>query len=841
MNAFRTVAATTAAAALGLALLAGTDLGSAAYADPQSEEDSGATQVMPSQQAPPEVIDHGVALEAITVTQASRVDTLDDGREIAYLFNRGQPISLSVVDMDTLEVIDRHEFTEHSSGASHVINEEDNMLYFSVSGPPTGALFRYDPYAQEVTELATDIVGEGLLRSMTIVDGVIYGSTYPNAKVFSYDLDTGEIGDYGTVDEDSAYAWGFEEVDGDLWVGTGTNPTLTELDPQTGELTDIELPAAFAEKDFITDISQRGDLVFVRSSPSGDRNLAIYDLEADDWCCTNTELMGDWSVNSHDGTFYYIGPNESGDWEIRGYDVAAREDFSIGWNESNMAGEQAASTSIQLVELDREGYPGATLMGFREDGVLWYYNLENETGELFDVPIQGSALEVQSAAIGPDGEPYFGSYGGSGVMARLHHGNGEIEQLDGPYQADAVATVGDHLVIGTYTGAGFYVGDMDQEWQWETNPEHLFSIGREAGQDRVSDLADADGLAAAATIPNYGELGGALVLFDPADGDADPQVHRNVVQDHSVVSLAHHDGIIYGGTSIHGGIDSDPAEGPAELFIWDVEAQERIDSIVAEEAADIIHTLTFDDEGRLWGMTDSGTMFEFDTETHEVTTSISTGLANSNIWGRTSEMAPNPVDGLIYGNAASRIFTFDPDSQEFTILDSESVRYSAVHEDGTVYFTDRSNIYSFFPEAGTTCDETITGTHQGQLVIESGTTCIEDATLGGGIEVHSHASAVMSDSSLRGPLTATGAEQVQITGSDLRGPVRLEEVTDAIGINDNTIRGPLAVNDSTGAAPVISDNTIRGPLQCQDNAAAPTDDGAANTIHGRAGGQCAGM
>lgn len=210
----------------------------------------------------------------------------------------------------------------------------------------------------------------------------------------------------------------------------------------------------------------------------------------------------------------------------------------------------------------------------------------------------------------------------------------------------------------------------------------------------------------------------------------------------------------------------------------------------------------------------------------------------------TSSQSPSisvNIDDNRCGNAASRIFTFDPDSQEFTILDSESVRYSAVHEDGTVYFTDRSNIYSFFPEAGTTCDETITGTHQGQLVIESGTTCIEDATLGGGIEVHSHASAVMSDSSLRGPLTATGAEQVQITGSDLRGPVRLEEVTDAIGINDNTIRGPLAVNDSTGAAPVISDNTIRGPLQCQDNAAAPTDDGAANTIHGRAGGQCAGM
>ncbi|HLS14426.1 MAG TPA: hypothetical protein VK095_07905, partial [Beutenbergiaceae bacterium] len=428
----------------------------------------------------------------------------------------------------------------------------------------------------------------------------------------------------------------------------------------------------------------------------------------------------------------------------------------------------------------------------------------------------------------------------SGIMSRVDHDNGEVETLEGPDQGDAVQAVGDHLVIGTYSGAGFYAGQMDQEWEWETNPEHLFSIGREAGQDRVSDIVDADGLAAAATIPNYGELGGALVLFDPAGGD--PQIHRHVVEDHSVVSLAYQDGVIYGGTSIHGGIDSTPADGPAELFIWDVQAQERIDSVVADESADIIHTLTFDDQGRLWGMTDSGTMFEFDTETREVQNSVSTGLANSNIWGRTSEMAPNPIDGLIYGNAASRIFTFDPESHDFTILDSESVRYSTVHEDGTFYFTDRTNVYSFFPEAGAACDETITGSHNGGLVIDTGTVCIEDADVRGAVDVGAQASVVMTDSAVRGPVTATGAERVQISGNDLRGPVRLEGTATAVQVDANEIRGPLAVNDSpTQTAAVISDNLIRGPLQCTGNLIDPVNEEASNTIHGRAGGQCAGL
>lgn len=839
MITLRTAAAGTAALALGLALLGGSDLTAAAHPETPDAAASAPAALQPSevtasQQAPPEVTDHGVALESINFQGSGAIETLTDGREVAYIFNSGQPISLNVLDMQTREVIDRQELDGYATFASRVVDEEDDTLYFSVRSPNDGSLFSYDPYTQEVTELATGVADEDFLRSMIIMDGVIYGSTYPNAKVFSYDLETGEIHDYGTVEEDSAYAWGFEEVDGNLWVGTGTTPRLREVNPETGEITDIELPEYMTGdgKDFINSIIRRDDLVFVLSSPSGSQNLAIYDLAADDWCCQNVELMGTSTLDTYDDKFYYIVGTE-----VRGYDLQTREDFSIGWNESNMAGEQSGSGGMQLVELDREDYPGETLMAFR-DGMVWYYNLENQSGEVVELPVEGAPATIQSAGIGPDGQPYIGAYLSSGIMSRVHHDSGEVETLEGPEQGDAVRTVGDHLVIGTYSGAGFYAGDMSQDWEWETNPEHLFSIGREAGQDRVSDIVDADGLAAAATIPNYGELGGALVLFDPAAG-SDPQIHRHVVEDHSVVSLAYRDGLIYGGTSIHGGIDSAPAQGPAELFIWDVDAQERVDSIVADETADIIHTLTFDAEGRLWGMTDSGNMFEFDTQTHEVTTTVATGLANSNIWGRTSEMAPNTVDGLIYGNAASRIFTFDPDSHEFTILDSASIRYSTVHEDGTFYFTDSTNVYSFVPEAGLTCDETITGSHNGQLVIDSGTVCIEEATVHGGIEVGPEASVVLTDSAVRGPIASAGAEQVQLTDSDLRGPVRIEGTTGGVQVDSNEIRGPLTVNDSTTQdAAVISDNLIRGPLQCVGNADEPVNGGVANAIDGRAGGQC---
>ncbi len=815
--------AAVAVAALSLSLAW---TGQAAHAQPEP---------VPAAEHEFEVIDHGIALESVNASQ-SNLHTLRDGREIAYVFNSGQPVSLSVVDLHTGDLLDRHEMEGYSVTAGHVVDEENDLFYFSVRSPNDGTLFRYDPHAQEVTQLATRVVGEDFLRSMLMLDGILYGTTYPNAKVYSYDPATGDIHDYGTVDEQSAYAWGFEEIDGKLWVGTGTNPTLREVDPQSGEITDIPLPAHIQEsKDFVHEIARHDDLVFVRTSPSGTRNLAIYDLQTQDWCCEDVGLMGTWSQDSHDGAFYYIVGSE-----VRGYDLQERTDFSIGWQDSDLAGEQSGSHPLQLVELDDEDYPGVTLMAFRADGAAWFHNLQTGAGQVVEYPIQGAAATIQSLGLGPDGNPYVGPYLSSGLMSRLDHQTGELEGLNGPDQGDAIATVGDHLVVGTYSGAGFHAGDVSADWDWGTNPEQLFSIGREAGQDRVSDLVDADGLAVGATIPNYGELGGALVIFDPAGGE--PQVHRNVVPDHSVVSLAYQDGLIYAGTSIHGGIDSTPASGPAELFVWDVQAQELVDSVVPDESADIIHTLTFDDQGRLWGMTDAGTMFEFDPDERRVVNSVATGLRNSNIWGRVSEMAQSPVDGLIYGNAASRLFTFDPDTHDFTLLEPTGVRYSAVHEDGTFYFTDRTNLFSLVPAGtGRVCDETITGRHNGGLEFESGSVCIQDADLRGGVEIGTGAAVVITDSSVRGPVSVTGAEQVLIRDSQFRGPVSIDQATATVELRANEVRGPVTLTGAAGeTAPVVSGNEIRGPLRCADNAVPPTDDGVANQISGPALGQCSG-
>lgn len=792
-----------------------------------------ADQVELTHQAPLDITDHGVAMHTPNVRMADAT-VLDDGTPVGFLFNDGNPVSLSMVHLGTGEALDRHEFPDHAMASAIAIDESDDMVYLSVRSPNDGTLWSYDPHTGDLVELATRVVDEEMLRSLLVRDGTLYGSTYPDAKVYSYDLDSGDIHDYGTVDEQSSYAWGFEEVGGNLWVGTGTNPTLNEVDVDTGEISRLDVPADITDNaDFINRMVRHEDLVFVGYSPGGDSSMAVYDLGAGEWCCTDVDSLGTWTEDNHDGAFYYMDGSE-----VRGFDIDSRSDFSIGWGESELSGELTDTRSLHLLELDMPDYPGTSLLGIREDGAVWVFNLEDQHGEVIESDIQGAPATIQSMDIGPDGNPYTGAYLSSGVMARVDHDSGDLEPLNGPGQADALATVGDSLVVGAYPGASYYTGDAFSEWDWGTNPAHLFTVGRTAGQDRTSALIAAGDLAAAGTVPNYGELGGALVLFDPDGGEQ--QIHEDVVPDHSVTALAHRDGLVYGGTGVHGGLDSDPADGPAELFVWDVEAQELLTSTPVD-GAEYLHSLAFDADGQLWAMADTGALLEYDPHEHEFVRSVATGLSGSNIWGRISEMNLHPGNTMMYGNAGGRLYTFDPADGEFRTFGPTGIRYSAITEDGTLYFTDQTNVYSMVIDgAEPICDEAISGTRDGGLVVDSGTVCLEDATINGGMQVTAEAAVIMSDSTVRGPVEVSGADQVQVVDSDLRGPVTIQDVAGGVRISDNEIRGPVELTGGEHPEPaVISGNLIRGPLACQDNAAVPIDGGTVNDINGPTTGQCA--
>jgi hypothetical protein len=154
------------------------------------------------------------------------------------------------------------------------------------------------------------------------------------------------------------------------------------------------------------------------------------------------------------------------------------------------------------------------------------------------------------------------------------------------------------------------------------------------------------------------------------------------------------------------------------------------------------------------------------------------------------------------------------------------------------------------------CTRTISGRHAGNLRITAGVTCLEGATVAGGVTIGPGASLVAKDSSIEGRLMAGAAEVVQLFGTTVDGAAWIAGTAVGVTVAGSTFRGSVTLLDNDQLTrdhwderfmrlayeygPILAGNTVHGDLTCRDNSAPARDFGAPNTIHGVARGDCAG-
>lgn len=756
-----------------------------------------------------QITDLGVAMQSINV-RLSAVGELEDGTPVGYLFSDGEPVSLDVVDLRSGGLLDHHEMDPYTV-ASSIAVADDGTVYLSVRSPNDATLWRYTPAEAQLEQVATGIAGEEMLRTLDVDGDTLYGTTYPNANVYALNLGTEEIIEYGRIAPEGDYAWGLDAEQGRVWVGAGTPAQLLTLDPDDGTTSSVALPEAVAEQgEFIQRIETYGDLTIVSHREIDGISAHLHD--GADWVDT-LDIAGMWhyTEDTADGAFFYLDTN----FRLWSYDVEAKTATQEDLTGTGIEDALGGTSQMFLTELGGAEFPGKTVLGVRPDGQIWRYNLQTGHSDVLETGTQGAPVTIMSLAPGGDRQVYVGAYLSAGVMARIDPATDEITPVDGPEQADAITAHGSSTFIGTYPNAEIYQADHGEPWEWGTNPRHVLTLGRaETGQDRPRHMTSTGDLVAIGTIPNYGELGGGLTLFDPETGEH--EFTRDVVADQSVTDLTHSGGVVYGGTSIHGGLDSTPTQETAELFAWDIE-EGLIASSPVVDGAEVIHSLTFDSDGRLWAMADTGELVAYDTTGHDVVRSIDTGIAHSNIWGSSSALDLNPQDGLIYGSAGGRLFSFDPDTEDITILVESGVQRSTL-ADGDIFYTDATNVYRYhLGAAEPVCDEEITGSHRGPLHLDQGTTCLSGASVRGPVTIADGASVVMSGSDLMGPFRADGAAHVRLEDNNVTGPVQIIASTGEVSLAGNTIIGSLSCSGNI-SAPSGRDNAVRGPAmgQCSE-------------------------
>lgn len=649
-----------------------------------------------------EITDLGVAMTSVNTRYATS-GTMPDGTPVVYEISQGTPTTFNVVHALDGSRIDVHTIDDATSASAIVISPNGQLVYFGLRGGGHSFLYRYDVEAAELTLLVTDPAEQAMTRNLVIApDGMVYGATFPDAKVYSYDPASGAVHDYGSLTEDGTYAWGLELVDDELWVGTGIGQAhLFVLNPETGAKSELSLPAYAAGATNIQQIARRENLVIASYTPSADgTNSLVFDLDTGEWGAPETfAVMGlnaAMTAMTSDGLFYYQSYNGSA--EVCAFDPATLTSTPTGWRDTPMGQDTTGLQNMGLIELvDAEG-TRPVLTGMRLTGRHWLFDPQTlETSEVV-ADIEGAPISVHTLSLGPNGNVYTGAHLSSGVMGMIDGRTDGVVELSGPSQADEVTAFGTNIVVGTYPGAGVYVGDPSRPWEWENNPSFLFSLGRfsEYEQDRPRALIAAGDVVAMGTVPNYGVLGGAVALFGL---DGEPTVHRNIVPDQSVVSLAYHEGLLIGGTSIDGGISSTPTATEAEVFIWDIASSERTFHGVPAPGARSVGALCHVGGGRIWGLSDTGVIFEVDVAERRIVRTVEGAPTTGTEWGSSTYLAYRKQDRLFYGANGARMFVFDPETESIEPEMDFTAGRIVVTQRGKIYFSSGTHVYRYLPPA----------------------------------------------------------------------------------------------------------------------------------------------
>ncbi|MDF2668518.1 MAG: hypothetical protein K0R67_824, partial [Paenibacillus sp.] len=176
-----------------------------------------------------------------------------------YLGAIGSPAVFYVLDALTGQVKFSEAMPGHDVIWAVTIGSDSNVY---LSGTHTGILFRYRPLEQKLEQVGINPSNPWVWDLDASSDGYIYGSTYPESRIFVYDIHSSTFTDMGTVMEGQDYARGSGVTDRYLYAGIGTKAYLFRYDRATGDKLEIQLP--ITGKDYsISNVWSYGNRLFV--------------------------------------------------------------------------------------------------------------------------------------------------------------------------------------------------------------------------------------------------------------------------------------------------------------------------------------------------------------------------------------------------------------------------------------------------------------------------------------------------------------------------------------------------------------------------------------------------
>ena len=487
-------------------------------------------------------------------------------------------------------------------------------------------------------------------------DGTIWSATYPDSAVASYNPQTGEFRDYGSLyDQNWAQYPRDVAVDDKGWVYFGIGNTASQiiiLNPETGEATPV-----VPEEERV-----HGRCPLWRGVDG-----KVYGKNADQW------------YEMYDGVARKIDadPGVARKPIIADTQNLFHRDFPTGHK----------LVSLNLV--DRQ------LVVETPDG-------ETITHE-FDYASEGAHSMGMAAA--SDGT----IVGGTAFPMRFFSYNPRTDQwVNRPAygQWNTVAPAERLFYIGGY-GGGFLL-EWDPQRQWvdtvkndpKGNPRYLTEVTPTI--HRPHDLlVHPDGRhVILAGTPGYGWTGGGLLFWDRKTDTQEVLTHEQLIQDQSVQSMvALPRGELLCGTTISAGTGGEVKAEVAELFILDMETK-QIKWREVFEGATNISDMILAPNGLVYGVVNSERFFIFAPATRRVIferdLTEEFGRTNWQQGPRIFVQGPDERIFMLFQAGIAEVNTA-PHSHEITMLAQSPVTIGAGGDylDGRIYFGAGSHVYSW--------------------------------------------------------------------------------------------------------------------------------------------------
>ncbi|TMV48561.1 WD40 repeat domain-containing protein [Paenibacillus mesophilus] len=639
--------------------------------------------------------------------QAAAVGVTPKGEKELYFASNGLPATFYVLDLVKRDI--KFSFDIPGSNAVWAMAvASDGNVYFSSSSD--GVLYRYSPETRQVTSVAASADDFFVWDIQAADNGTVVSATYPHSKVFEYNIETARFSDLGRMSEEEQYARSVAVTANYIYSGIGSTIRLFRFDRSTCAKEELHIDGFTGEKGFIDRIWVMHGLLFLSVNQ---QEIVIYD-EIHRRITGRFDSVGAVVHSEKDQAGYYF-VHES---KLLTYDRTTCEIKPV----RELPGA-ARSAKIKLMQwMTLSGPEWATIAGAHipdaatdssprhtvgEKSVLmivsgyadvWYYDPQTNDihHRVLDVP--SKPLLIQSIEADEDGMLYIGGYH-RGLCLYSTTEERILSQIPAFPQIEGMGFLNGKVYFGTYTKANVYVYDksrplnmLPDDRMAEANPRFAFPIGHQ--QDRPFTLASGEHQLYIGTIPDYGLNTGALTVYYELEDEW--TVYPEIAPNLSIVGLAYKDGLLYGGTSIWGGIGKGPAENVAHLFIWDTVKKEIVKRFIPDipdldTPPLMIGELSAGPDGNIWGAV-YGTIFVMEPVSGKVIRSRR--VCESQYIGKFRPVYLRwGTDGLLYTALGRKLVVVDPGTLDYEIIDHGPLSIMALGQDGHLYYALGSELY----------------------------------------------------------------------------------------------------------------------------------------------------